>query len=206
VAIRDLAALLVPPLCATCGAGCGRAEVLCARCAAALRAMPILAGRPPPGLDACWSSAAHDGVARTLVFALKFRSLLPVAALMAERIDRLAPPTALEGSIVPVPTAQWRGRRRGFDPALELGRQLASLRAAPLDLCLARLGSARQVGRTRLRRIREPPRFRVRATAPERVVLVDDVVTTGATLRACADVLRAAGAVAVSAVTFARTP
>ncbi len=206
MAIRDLAALLVPPLCATCGAGCGGEEVICGRCAAELRAAPVLAGQPPPGLDACWSAAAHAGIARQLVFALKFRSLLPVAAVMAERLHLLAPPGAVAGVIVPVPTAPWRGRRRGFDPALELGRRLARLRETPIDLCLSRLGSARQVGRTRLRRIRQPPRFQARDAVPERVVLVDDVVTTGATLRACAEVLRGAGALRVSALTFARTP
>ena len=125
MAIRDLAALLVPPLCATCGAGCGGDEVICGRCAAELRAAPVLAGQPPPGLDACWSAAPHAGIARQLVFALKFRSLLPVAAVMAERLHLLAPPGAVAGVIVPVPTAPWRGRRRGFDPALELGRRLA---------------------------------------------------------------------------------
>ena len=110
---------LVPPLCTACGRPCQGAERRsarrCDRLLAAAR--PLRSARPGRASSAAWSSAPHEGVARDLVSALKFRRLLPVAALMAERIHGLAPGWALSGEIVPVPTARLRSAARGFDPA-----------------------------------------------------------------------------------------
>jgi len=169
-----------------------------------LAAAEPLLGKGPPGLDRAWSSAPHEGVARNLVAALKFRHLLPVAGLMADRIQWLAPAHMLSGAIVPVPAAPSRLRRRGFDPAGELAAALAEGLEAPLESCLVRRGGRRQVGRRRAERIGQPPRIHANATSPRSVLLVDDVLTTGATLTACAQALRAAGAARVVAITFAR--
>ena len=191
----DAAALLaavVPPLCAACGRSCRPEAVLCTRCARRLAAAEPLTGKGPPGLDRAWSSAAHEGVARDLVAALKFRRLLPVATLMAERIEWLAPAHLLSGAVVPVPPAPLRRRRRGFDPTGELAAALARRLDAPLEPCLVRRGGGRQVGRRRAERIAHPPRIEARCAAPRSVLLVDDVLTTGATLTACARALRAA--------------
>lgn len=155
-------------------------------------------------MDKVWSSASYEGVARNLVGALKFRRLLPVADLMAERIEWLAPAHMLSGTIVPVPPAPPRLRRRGFDPAGELAAALAARLEAPVDNCLERRGGGRQVGRRRAERVGHPPRIGARTAAPRSVLLVDDVLTTGATLTACAKALRAVGASRVVAVTFAR--
>jgi predicted amidophosphoribosyltransferase len=203
-AARALAAAVVPPLCAACGRSCRPEAVICGRCARRLAVAEPLTGKGPPGLDRAWSSAAHEGVARDLVAALKFRRLLPVAALMAERIEWLAPAHLLSGAIVPVPPAALRLRHRGFDPTGELAAALAALLDAPLEPCLVRRGGGRQVGRRRADRIAHPPRIQTRCTAPRSVLLVDDVLTTGATLTACAQALRAAGAARIVAITFAR--
>ena len=136
--------------------------------------------------------------------ALKFRQLLPVADLMADRIQWLAPAHMLSGVVVPVPPARSRLRRRGFDPAGELAAALAERLDACLEPCLARRGSRRQVGRRRAERLGQPPRIEVAGVVPRSVLLVDDVLTTGATLSASAQALRAAGAARVVAVTFAR--
>jgi predicted amidophosphoribosyltransferase len=143
-------------------------------------------------------------VARGLVSALKFRHLLPVADLMADRIQWLAPAHMLSGAIVPVPPAPSRLRRRGFDPAGELAAALAERLDTPLEACLVRRGGRRQVGRRRAERLGQPPRIHAGSIAPRSVLLVDDVLTTGATMSACAQALRAAGATRVVAVTFAR--
>jgi predicted amidophosphoribosyltransferase len=202
--MRAVGIALVPPLCAACGRSCRPEAAICSRCARRLALADPLAGSGPPGLDRVWSSAPHEGVARDLVAALKFRRLLPVARLMAERVAWLAPAQILSGTVVPVPAAPPRLRRRGFDPAGELAAALAEALDAELDPCLARRGAGRQVGRRRAERIGHPPRIHATGAAPRSVLLVDDVLTTGATLAACARALRSAGATRVVAVTFAR--
>ncbi len=199
-----VATTLAPPLCAACGRSCRPEAVVCTRCARRLAGADPLLGAGPPGLDRAWSSAPYEGVARNLVAALKFRHLLPVAELMAERIQWLAPAHMLSGTVVPVPAAPARLRRRGFDPAGELAAALAESLDAPLEPCLRRRGGRRQVGRTRAERIGHPPQVHTAGNAPRSVMLVDDVLTTGSTLTACAQALRVAGAARVVAVTFAR--
>jgi len=202
--LQALAAGFVPPLCAACGRSCRPGAVVCTRCARRLAEAEPLLGKGPPGFDRAWSSAPYEGVARDLVAALKFRRLLPVAELMVDRIQWLAPAHMLSGAVVPVPPAPPRLRRRGFDPAGELAAALAERLRAPLSPCLARRPGRRQVGRGRAERVAHPPRVRTLGTVPRSVVLVDDVLTTGATLTSCAKALRAAGASRVVAVTFAR--
>ena len=96
--------------------------------------------------------------------------------------------------------------RRGFDPAAALAAAFAErCRTRPLWRgALRRTGGGRQVGRSRAERLGRPPRIEARGPAPRSVLLVDDVLTTGATISACARALRGAGAVRVVAVTFAR--
>jgi ComF family protein len=202
--LHAIGVALAPPLCAACGRSCRPEAVVCNRCGRRLAAAEPLLGKGPPGLDRAWSSAPYEGVARNLVAALKFRRLLPVADLMADRIQWLAPAHLLSGTIVPVPAAPARLRRRGFDPAGELAAALAERLGSPLEACLARRGGKRQVGRRRSERLGQPPRIHATRGAPRSVVLVDDVLTTGATMSACAQALRAVGAARVVAVTFAR--
>ena len=201
---RALVSALVPPLCAGCGRHCLEESAICGRCARRLAAAEPLEGRGPHGVDRSWSSAPHEGVARDLVAALKFRRLLPVAGLMADRIGRLGPAALLGGAIVPVPTVPVRSAIRGFDPVRILAAALAESTGAPLRPCLARLGRGRQVGRRRAERVGRPPRIQAPGPVPRSVLLVDDVMTTGATISACALALRANGAVRVVAVTFSR--
>src|SRR3954453_14570461 len=195
---------LVPPLCAACGRSCRSEAVVCTRCGRRLADADPFLGNGPAGLEKGWSSASYEGVARQLVAALKFRRLLPVADLMAERIEWLAPAHMLSGTVVPVPPAPVRLRRRGFDPAGELAGALAERLEAPLERCLERRGRGRQAGRRRVERIGPPPRIHAPAAAPRSALVVDDVLTTGATLTACARALRAAGSSRVVAVTFSR--
>lgn len=202
--LHSIASGFIPSLCAACGRSCRPQAVLCTRCVRRLAALDPVLGQGPQGLDRAWSSAPHEGVARNLVSALKFRRLLPVADLMADRIQWLAPANMLSGAIVPVPTSALRTMKRGFDPAAELAMALADRLDAPFHCCLARRGGGRQLGKPRARRISHPPDIHARGEIPRSVLLIDDVLTTGATLSACARALRQAGAVRVVAVTFAR--
>jgi predicted amidophosphoribosyltransferase len=202
--LQVAAGIIAPPLCAACGRGCRPEAILCTRCSRGLAAARPVAAGGPQGIDRAWSSAPHDGVARALVSALKFRRLLPAAEVMAERIDWLVPAHLLGGAIVAVPAAAPRRRRRGFDPAAELAGALAARLELEVVPCLVRRGPGHQLGRARAERIRHPPRIEAVAAAPRSVLLIDDVLTTGATLSACAQALRAAGAKRIVAVTFTR--
>lgn len=195
---------LIPALCAACGRGCRPGAALCTRCGRRLAEAEPLAGRGASGLDRVWSSAPHEGVARDLVTALKFRRLLPVAGVMAERIEWLAPESLLSGAIVPVPSTRLRSLGRGFDPAAEIAAALALRTGAPLCPVLSRSDFGRQLGRRRAQRIGRPPHVRLRGEAPRSVLLIDDVLTTGATLAACAGALRGGGSIRVAAITFTR--
>jgi predicted amidophosphoribosyltransferase len=161
----------------------------------------------PSGLEV-FSAAPYEGVAREIVTKTKFAARLVLAEVAAERMVRAWGATR-SGSLVPVPAAPARARARGYDTAYALGRLVAReailSRVAPI---LVRDDGPRQVGRPRSDRVADPPR--VRLAGPhvelpgEDLWLVDDVVTTGATLDACATVLRDAGARRVRALTFAR--
>ncbi len=160
---------------------------------------------PVPGLNAAWSAGPYDGVARELVGALKFGARLGIARRVALAIAARAPADLLEGTIVPVPPAPLRRRWRGFDAAEAIAAAVGRETGLAVSRCLRRSQGRRQVGRPRAERLARPPRVTATRLAPPRAILVDDVLTTGATLAACARALRTAGAERVTAVTFARS-
>jgi predicted amidophosphoribosyltransferase len=200
--LEELVALIAPPRCAICGRGCRARQRLCDGCDGALRSLgPITSA--VPGIDLTWSAAPYDGAARDLVAALKFGARVGLADDAAAIIAERAPAEVLLGSIVPVPAAPGRRRQRGFDSAEAIAAAIAKRAGVPIAPCLARAQGPRQVGRHRGERLAEPPRIRLLSPAPRDAVLVDDVVTTGATLGACARALRSAGAARLVAVTLA---
>jgi predicted amidophosphoribosyltransferase len=142
-----------------------------------------------------------------LVQALKFRGALSLAQEMAAMVVASAPGALPRGTLVPVPLHPVRMRRRGFNQAAVLSEAIARRTCLSVSDCLRRRGPGPpQVGRGRRARLVGPAgSVRARAGVPALAVIVDDVVTTGATLAACAAALRAAGAKEVSAIAFART-
>ena len=208
--LARLLSLVAPPLCVCCGSAASLHQPLCRACLDDLR---WLSFEQPPGAGVpVWAAVSYEGPARALVRALKFRGAVGLVDAMAAQMAANAPPGLLEGrSLVPVPLHPARRRRRGFNQAEQLAVRLARRAGLALSDCLERsAGGARssQVGRGREERLRavEGIRMRAGAAVPLRVLLVDDVVTTGSTLAACAAALERAGVREVGAVVYARTP
>jgi ComF family protein len=208
VSLARLLSLLAPPLCWGC-LRYAREGPLCRDCRAGLSWLP-------PELVAVagvelFAPLAYERAARAMVHALKFRGALAVADPMAAQMAANAPPGLLDrATLVPVPLHPARLRRRGFNQAECLASALARRTGLTVSDRLERAGSARpQVGRgrsERLRGIEGSVRVRTGAGPPADVLLVDDVVTTGATLAVCANALREAGSQRVAGIAYARTP
>lgn len=210
--------LALPAVCS----GCEREGApLCAACLPALDARRSLPGGTPIGLPADipapllqleWC-ASFSGPVRDALHDLKYRGerrlAEPLGAAVARRWTRVG--TGIE-VVVPVPVHAERERKRGYDQAALIASVTARELGLPLALVLER-GRATvaqfELGRDERAanvagafRLRDDPA--ARAVIGRWVLLVDDVVTTGATLAACATALRRGGAVAVSAIAVAR--
>ena len=199
--------LLAPPLCWGCTAPARRGEALCRGCRGSLQRL----APEPVWLShvRVWAPVAYSGPARDLVSALKFRGALGVADAMAAQIAANAPAGWLDQrALVPVPLHPKRLRSRGYNQAAAIAEALRRRTGLELEDRLVRAGPPlTQVGRHRAERRAGPAgAIDVReGGVPRRALLVDDVVTTGATLAACRAALVAAGALEVDAAVFART-
>lgn len=153
---------------------------------------------------------AYEGVGRELLARLKYRdarqAVAPLAdALAARLIDGGLIDTSVIDTVTWIPTTDRRRRERGFDQAELLARAVARRLGRPCRRLLRRLGDDHQTGRTRSERLGGPSLVAV-GVPPRNVLLIDDVVTTGATVRAAVEVLRSAGAVRVEPWVAAATP
>lgn len=200
--LRDLPA----PLCNRCGApilATGRTrEYTCAECS-----------HWPASIRFARSACLLHPPANTVVHQLKYGGWHALAQPMAERINRIRLPDELTNQVqwvIPVPTTAARQRERGYNQAERLAGAFAGLRGLELIDCLERVGARNT--QTALQPLERAANvagaFRLRAGAPpleaKHLLLVDDVLTTGATSAECAAVLVAGGARCVSILTFAR--
>jgi len=170
-------------ICLGCSSRAAPGERLCGRCR-----LGFAAGGESrlPGGVLVRSAFAHEGTARLLVHRLKYGGHHAAAAVLAGAMAGRLPPGA--GALVPVPRARLRRWRYGVDPAVELARALGRACSLPVVTALApEWWHRRRAGLAGARR--GLPRFRLVRGVPAGAVLVDDVVTTGATLRAAAAAL-----------------
>jgi len=222
--------MLVPSLCAGCGsprAGIGGGGF----CAACWTALPRLApdttcpgcalptggatcrlctAAPPPAARTV-AFGPYEGGLRRLVHVLKFEGhdilAAPAASLLAGTIRR----AGLDGldAVVPVPSTRRRNRERGYDPAVLIAGEVGRRLSLPLVPALRRIvETPPQSALTAAERRANVARaFGARPSAAGRsFLLVDDVLTTGATAFAAAAALRIAGARRISVAVLARTP
>lgn len=199
--------VLVPPTCC----GCGRVgHVLCADCRAQLRpAVPLVS---PPGVDEAFALLSYEGVAATAIQGAKFRHHREVLTLFADALGRLVAGrlgAELAGSgnaaVTWVPALAANRRRRGVDQGELIAARVAAVLGLPRRCLLRRTDGHSQLGLDRATRLAGPA-IAGCAPAPTTVVLIDDVRTTGSSLRTGAMALRCGGAERIVAATLAVTP
>ena len=185
--------------CEACGC---RARVLCINCRTKLFAMV------QPECDVGVVAVAYECIARRLILNLKYRNRRQVVAVLAEllaqRIDQQVSSSASDFDVVTwAPTSTARVRRRGHDQSELLARRLAREIGVPCRRLLIKVSQNVQTGASRELRLRGSVFSARKIGVNSHVMLVDDVVTTGTTLRCAADALRKAGAQQVTCVAVA---
>ncbi len=168
----------------------------------------------PPGMDRVFAASAYEHVVRTAIHQFKFAHKTGLGAPLAQLILTHLPQdfdSRRYHAIVPVPLHPKRLRQRGYNQSAILARELS--KALRIPLVRHALRRVRQTGEQALIKERQSRHANIQgafqATSPALVsskalILVDDVVTTGATASECARVLKQAGAVSVLVVTIAR--
>lgn len=215
--MRTLLDLVVPPACAGCGSA---GAILCPVCRASLRRTDDPSARfvaADPGVvigRALWlgiGAFAHEGAVRRALGRLKYAGAGRVADELAhealpafERLAAISGPAVL----VPVPVHIDRQRQRGYNQAALIARRLARDPDHPVAELLARANVTERQHRLdragRLRNLRRAIALRNGILAPPVAIVVDDILTTAATLEACAGVLRAGGSREVYGFAIAR--
>lgn len=206
--------LLFPPRCPFCRSLLRDGErVVCGRCR---KTLPWTHGADQAQrfaqLARCVSPLYYDGLVRRSLLRYKFSGLSAYAKAYAELLASCMDENALRCDLITwVPLGEKRLRERGYDQARLLAEEIASLRGLRCErLLVKRKDNPPQSGTGSPEKRRENVKGVYAAAAPSvtqgaRVLIVDDIVTTGATLCECARMLKAAGAAEVSAITLARS-
>jgi ComF family protein len=218
---------LAPADCLGCGQEgltlcglCTEAEVIpfgerCFKCNAASRESRTCdkcrAGSP----GSVWITTDYEGIAKDIIQKLKFAHQRAAARtlgiLMSRTLNDYADPQILRAKdylVVPIPTASTRVRERSFDHTYLIAKKISKQNNLAFGNPLKRLGQERQVGARRAERLIQSRDkyfvFKEGIVLGRHILLIDDVVTTGATLQAATAALQKAGAKSVEALVFAK--
>jgi len=201
-------------LCADCAAELPRNRSCCMRCALPLATPAQLCGecqRHAPPWDAAWAPFRYGWPLDRLESRYKFGADLAAGRVLSTLWRREPCPVDLPQLLLTVPLHRSRLRRRGYNQALELARPLARSLGVPLHHdALQRIrqtdAQTELDALGRRRNVRGAFALRADITLPAHVAILDDVMTTGATLAECARVLRRAGVSRVDVWALARAP
>jgi len=206
---------IYPPFCTVCESRLQQTEKLvCDECWEQLPEIVSASGDESfPGVDRLLSGWEYTETFQQIVHEMKFFRKKSLAIRMAEEMSRLVS-SDFELSqcdfLIPVPLHRIKYRERGFNQSLLLARRISAAAGIPVNSNLKRVKMTKPQSRLGSEERRKNVQGAFVVSQPEQflgksVVLVDDVVTTGSTLCACADVLRQTGAKAVFAVTAGKT-
>jgi ComF family protein len=200
-AALDALALLIPVDCAGCGIP---DRALCDECASRLTAT-VTWSTLPDGTP-IHSALRYEGVARRVILALKEQGRTDVATALSRPLAAvLAAVVGEDHILVTVPPSRAGFARRGFDPVTLLMRR-AGYRARPMLRSVRRTRQQKSLdASSRVENVGGSLRAR-RDVSDQRCVIVDDVVTTGATVNEASRAIRQAGGTVVAVVSLASTP
>lgn len=204
--------LLYPPRCPFCRGLTNGGQLICRACRRALPVVPRAAQeKRVDGLARCCSALFYDGGVRASILRYKFGGAAAYCRAYGEILAACIDENDISCDIITwAPISRQRMRRRGYDQAQLMAQELSRLTGVPCARLLKKTRNNPAQSGTNSRAARYRNVKGVYAPAPgaaiagRRVLVIDDVVTTGATLSECAAVLKAAGAAEISALTLAR--
>lgn len=230
---RGIANVMVPPVCLACHTPVATSDAICAGCwreVNFIRAplcdrlgLPLpyggdgvlisaAAAADPPAYDRARAVASHDGVMRRLIHALKYADRHEPRRLMARWLQSAGGELLADAELlVPVPLARWRLVRRQYNQAALLAQELARLSGVPYSpntlvkvrSTPSQVGLGHEARRRNVAGAFAVPQRAAHGVRGRRIVIVDDVITTGATIGACARALKRAGATRVDVLALA---
>lgn len=203
--------LLFPRRCAFCRRLTQQGALVCPQCRAKLPVTGAAARQDFPHLEACYSPLYYVEPVRGSLLRYKFGGLSMYAEVYGEFLAKCIDENGIScDSITWVPLSRRRLRKRGYDQAQLLAKELSARTGLPCQALLEKVRNNRvqsTVGSAAQRKQNVKGAYSVRkglTLVHRRILLVDDIVTTGATLSECAAVLKQAGAKAVVGITAAR--